>query len=124
MAVIADCFWLIGADKALDPAKYFIVVPALFGNGESSSPTTSEQRPFPRVDYYDNIRAQRLLVEHLGVTHVAAVLGFSMGAQQTYQWAVQCPDLVDDNSKVIPICGSARTSPHNYVRDPVSTLRV
>ncbi|KZV94101.1 homoserine acetyltransferase [Exidia glandulosa HHB12029] len=113
--VIGDCFWLIGSDKALDPEKYFIIVPALFGNGESTSPTNSEQRPFPRVEYFDNVRAQRLLVEHLGVTHVAAVLGFSMGGQQTYEWAVQHPDLVDENSKIIPICSSARTSPHNFV---------
>ncbi|EJD52176.1 homoserine acetyltransferase, partial [Auricularia subglabra TFB-10046 SS5] len=113
--VVADCFWTVGADKALDPEKYFIIVAALFGNGESTSPTNSAQRPFPRVEYYDNVRAQRVLVESLGVTHVYAVFGFSMGAQQSYQWAVQHPDLVDERSKIIPICGSARTSPHNFV---------
>ncbi|EJD52177.1 alpha/beta hydrolase fold family protein [Auricularia subglabra TFB-10046 SS5] len=112
---IADCFWTIGSDKAVDPEKYFIIVPALFGNGESTSPTNSDQRPFPRIEYYDNIRAQRMLVESLGVTHVYAVFGFSMGGQQSYQWAVQYPDLVNERSKIIPICGSARTSPHNFV---------
>ena len=40
------------------------------------------------------------------------VVGFSMGAQQSYQWAVGYPQMVQ---RCVPICGSARTSPHNYV---------
>lgn len=89
-------------------------MPALFGNGQSSSPSnTSALRPFPDVLFYDNVRAQHELVtKHLGITHARAVLGWSMGAGQTYQWATQYPDFMDF---VVPFCGSAKTSLHNQV---------
>jgi S-formylglutathione hydrolase FrmB len=69
---------------------------------------------FPtRVTFYDNVRAQHTLVtEHLKITHAVAVLGWSMGAGQAYQWATQYPDFMD---YCIPFCGSAKTSLHNQV---------
>lgn len=82
---ISDNLWLIGSDKTLDPSKYFIIVTALFGNGESSSPSNMpDLRPFPKVTFYDNVRAQHELVtKKLGIKHAFAVLGWSMGAGQT-----------------------------------------
>ena len=111
---IADNTWLIGADRALDPAKFFIIVPALFGNGQSSSPSnTPARQPFPHVTFFDNVRAQhQLITQHLNISHAHAVLGWSMGAGQTYQWATQYPDFMD---RIVPFCGSARTSLHNQV---------
>ncbi|OCK94985.1 homoserine acetyltransferase family protein [Cenococcum geophilum 1.58] len=111
---ISDNFWLIGEDKTLNPKKYFIIVTALFGNGQSSSPSNMPNlKPFPDVLFYDNVKAQHILVtKHLGVTHARAVLGWSMGAGQTYQWATQYPDFMDI---VVPFCGSAKTSLHNQV---------
>jgi len=111
---ISDNIWLIGEDKALNPKKYFIIIPALFGNGQSSSPSnTPDLKPFPDVLFYDNIKAQhKLVTEHLGIKHARAVLGWSMGAGQTYQWATQYPDFMD---LVVPFCGSAKTSLHNQV---------
>lgn len=101
---------------ALDPKNFFIVIPALFGNGQSSSPSNSNSpslRPFPDVTFYDNVRAQHeLITKHLGIQHARAVLGWSMGAGQTYQWATQYPDFMD---AIIPFCGSAKTSLHNQV---------
>lgn len=101
---------------ALDPARYYIVVPALFGSGQSSSPSNTPKlkgREFPRVTFYDNVRAQHeLVVKGLGITHVRCVLGWSMGAGQTYQWATQYPDFMD---LAVPFCGSAKTSLHNQV---------
>ncbi|KAK3061375.1 hypothetical protein LTR53_019803, partial [Teratosphaeriaceae sp. CCFEE 6253] len=45
---IASNEWLVGEDKCLNPKKYFIVIVALFGNGESSSPSNSpDLKPFP-----------------------------------------------------------------------------
>lgn len=65
------------------------------------------------MTFYDNVRAQYLLVtEGLGIKHVRAVLGWSMGAAQTFQWATQYPGFMD---LVVPFCGSARTSLHNMV---------
>jgi homoserine acetyltransferase len=111
---IADNLWLTGTDKTLNPEKYYIVITALFGNGQSSSPSnTPGLRPFPDVLFYDNVRAQHELVtKHLGIKHARAVVGWSMGAGQTYQWATQCPDFMD---LVVPFCGSAKTSLHNQV---------
>jgi homoserine acetyltransferase len=65
------------------------------------------------VLFYDNVRAQHeLIVNHLHIKHARAVLGWSMGAGQTYQWATQYPEFMD---LVIPFCGSAKTSLHNQV---------
>ncbi|XHG07328.1 hypothetical protein AWENTII_010480 [Aspergillus wentii] len=112
--LISDNLWLIGEDKTLNPNKYFIIIPALFGNGQSSSPSTqSTPGPFPKCSFYDNVRAQYTLVtQHLGISHLRAVLGWSMGAVQSYQWATQYPDFMD---LIVPFCGSARTALHNQV---------
>jgi homoserine O-acetyltransferase len=65
------------------------------------------------VAFYDNVRAQHELVtKHFGITHLRAVLGWSMGAGQTYQWVTQYPDFMDI---AVPFCGSAKTSLHNQV---------
>ncbi|MCH7653728.1 MAG: alpha/beta fold hydrolase [Chloroflexi bacterium] len=108
---------LIGDGHALDPGRYFIVVPNMLGNGVSSSPsnTTSGQggAGFPHVTLYDNVMLQhRLVTEELGIDRLALVCGFSMGAQQTYHWAALFPDMVE---RILPWCGSAKTSRHNYV---------
>jgi homoserine O-acetyltransferase len=108
---------MIGPGRALDPARWFIVVPNLFGNGLSSSPSNASaaQRgaDFPRCSILDNVRCQhRLLMEHLGVKRVALALGWSMGAVQAYQWAVSYPQEV---AGLLPFCGAARCSPHNAV---------
>ncbi|MCJ1227784.1 hypothetical protein MMC12_004443 [Toensbergia leucococca] len=111
---ISDNVWLIGEDKTLNPKRYFIIIPALFGNGQSSSPSNHPTaKPFPNVSFYDNVRAQyELVTKYFGIKHLRAVLGWSMGAGQTYQWATQYPEFMD---LAIPFCGSAKTSLHNQV---------
>lgn len=65
------------------------------------------------MTFADNVRAQYLLVtQKLGLTKVKAVVGFSMGGAQAYQWAVQYPDFMD---VVVPICASAKNAIHNNV---------
>ena len=108
---------MIGENKALDPNKYFIVVPNMFGNGMSSSPSNTSgpygRARFPNVTIYDNVVAQHyLLTEILRVRKIELVTGTSMGALQTYQWASLYPGLV---KKAAPVCGSARVSNHNFV---------
>lgn len=104
--------WLIGPDGILDPTRWFILVPNMFGNGLSSSP--SNTTPWPRlVTAWDNVAAQhRLLAEVFGIARVHAVYGWSMGAQQAYHWAAAFPDAVQ---RIVVNCGSARTSVHNRV---------
>lgn len=110
---ISDNEWLIGDDKTLNPEEYFIIIPALIGNGQSISPSNSNVIPFPDITFYDNVRAQHLLLtEELKITHLRAVLGWSMGAAQSFQWATQYPDFMDI---CVPFCGAAKTSLHNQV---------
>ena len=55
----------------------------------------------------------RLLTEELKVTHLRAIVGFSMGAQQAFQWAVSYPAFAD---KIVATAGTAKTYPHGVVR--------
>ena len=108
---------MIGPGMALDPQEYFIIVPNLFGNGFSSSPSNTppphDRAGFPAITYYDNIMCQhRLVTEKFGVERIALVCGFSMGAQQSYHWGALFPDMVE---RIAPWCGSAKTSVHNFV---------
>jgi len=112
-----DNTYLLGPDKALNPQKYFIVIPNLTGNGLSSSPSEmadpSDRASFPKVSILDNVLMQRrLLKEVFDVERLALIVGWSMGAQQAYHWAALFPDAVD---RIAPIAGSAKTSPHNQV---------
>lgn len=110
--------WLIGPDRALDPAKLFLVATELFGNGHSSSPSNTPEPfhgpRFPVTTIRDNVEAvHRLLAEELHVTHLRAIVGFSMGAQQAFQWAVSYPQFAD---RIVATCGTAKTYGHGIVR--------
>jgi homoserine O-acetyltransferase len=112
-----DNEWLIGEGMALDPAKYFIIVPNMLGNGLSSSPSNTpppyDRARFPHITVLDNVNVQhRLVTEQFGIEQLALVTGWSMGAGQTYQWAVSYPEMV---ARILPFCGSAKTSEHNIV---------
>jgi len=109
--------WAIGPGMALDPEKYFIIIPNMLGNGLSSSPSNTpapfDGPRFPLVTVRDNVLLQhRLVTELFGITTLALVTGHSMGAQQSFQWAALFPDMVQ---RVAPFCGSARTSRHNWL---------
>ena len=110
--------WLIGPGKALDPARHFLVATELFGNGKSSSPSNTpapfDGPRFPVPTIRDNVAAvHRLLTAQLGVKHLAAVIGFSMGGQQAFQWAVTHPDFMD---RIVVTAATAKTWPHGVVR--------
>ena len=110
--------WLIGAERALDPGKLFLVATELFGNGRSSSPSNTPEPyhgpRFPVTTIRDNVEAvHRLLTEELHIAHLRAVVGFSMGAQQAFQWAVSYPDFAD---RIVATSGTAKTYPHGIVR--------
>ncbi|EJN13797.1 homoserine acetyltransferase [Bradyrhizobium sp. YR681] len=107
-----DTEWLIGPDGVLDPTRYFIIIPNLFANGLSSSPSHTDA-PFPQVTYHDAIAVQhRLLTERLGIARLALVYGWSMGGMQAYHWAALHPEMVE---RAAVVCGSARCAPYNYV---------
>ncbi len=107
-----DVEWAVGPDKILDPTRWFIVQPDMFGNGLSSSPSTNPGFP-EYVTAWDNVQAQRrLLRERFGIERLHAIYGWSMGAQQAYHWAAMFPAEVE---RIVAVCGSARTAVHNQV---------
>ena len=110
-----DTEWLVGPGDILDSDRYFIIIPNLFGNGLSSSPsnTPPADAPFPAISYHDAVAIQRRLVEEqFGITRIALVYGWSMGGMQAYHWAACHPDMVE---RAAVVCGSARCSPYNHV---------
>ncbi|MCJ1351603.1 MAG: hypothetical protein MMC33_001587 [Icmadophila ericetorum] len=98
-----------------------VVVAAMLGNGESSSPSNDPDFPTD-LRYQDVIHAHyQLLTAHLGIEQLEAVIGFSMGGQQAYYWSCMYPSFV---KAAVPICGSAKTSFHNwaFLEGPKSAL--
>ena len=110
--------WLIGPGGVLDPARQFLIATELLGNGRSSSPSNAPDPyhgpRFPVTTIRDNVEAvHELLTTQLGVKHLQAVIGFSMGAQQAFQWAVSYPDFMD---RIVATSGTAKTYGHGIVR--------
>jgi homoserine O-acetyltransferase len=99
----------IGAGRALDPSRWFVICPGQFGNGISSSPSTTEGL-FPELTIGDDVACQQRLVTHLGIERLALVTGVSMGAQQAYEWAVRFPTMVE---RLAAFAGLSRTTPAN-----------
>lgn len=99
----------IGPNGLVDPGKYFVVAVDALGDGVSSSPSNSAAQhgpDFPAFAIQDMVNAEyRLATETLGLKHLHAVMGISMGGIQTFEWMVDYPDFIDD---AIPIVGSPR----------------
>ncbi len=108
-------YWdaLIGPGKVLDTERYFVVAPnALGGCRGTTGPSSINPRTgkpyglsFPIITIRDMVRAQRPLLEHLGVRRLALVIGGSMGGMQALEWAVTFPEMVE---ACCPIAASAR----------------
>jgi homoserine O-acetyltransferase/O-succinyltransferase len=112
----SDIDWLIRPDGILDPAQWFIIIPNMFGNGLSTSPSNSdcplEEQGF-WFSHVDNVRAQQLLLETVfQIERLALIYGWSMGAQQAYHWGALYPDRVE---RIAALCGTARTTDHNRI---------
>ncbi|HEY8269178.1 MAG TPA: alpha/beta fold hydrolase [Xanthobacteraceae bacterium] len=87
---------LFGPGQPLDAAKYFIIIPDALGHGRSAKPSDGLKTKFPRYSYEDMVDAQyRLLTEHLGVRHLRAILGYSMGGMHAWIWGAKYPDFMD-----------------------------
>jgi homoserine O-acetyltransferase len=118
MANLHGYEWLMGPGHALSLDQYFLVTSELFGNGSSSSPSNTSEPfhgpRFPVMTIRDNVQAvHRLLTEDLNVTHLRAIIGFSMGAQQAFQWAVSYPTFAD---RIVATSGTGKTYGHGVVR--------
>jgi homoserine O-acetyltransferase len=113
----SDIEYMVAPGAAMDPTKYFIIIPNLFGNGLSSSPSNTpspfDKSRYPHFTAYDNVAVQhKLLTQVFGISSLQLVYGWSMGGIQAYQWASQYPEMV---RRIGVSCGAARCSPHNFV---------
>lgn len=112
-----DTEWLIGPGRVLDPEHWFIIIPSMFGNGLSTSPSNLEapfgRDRYPLFTHWDNVHAQRMLLQDVfGIERLALIYGWSMGAQQALHWGAIFPESV---ARICAVCGSAKTSIHNKV---------
>ena len=109
--------YLINDKYPINPKDFFIIIPNMFCNGVSSSPSNSSkniQGPnFPLITILDNVRAQKkLLKEVFDIESLKLVIGWSMGGQQAMQWASYYSNCVEN---MISMCGHAKTTDHTYV---------
>ena len=133
---------LFAQGRPLDATRYFLIFPDSVGHGHSSKPSDGLKAAFPQYGYADMVDLQhRLVTETLGIAHLHAILGMSMGGMNAWQWAEAFPDAMDGVMPVVslpmPISGrnmlwrrividAIRSDPQwnggNYVSQPQSWL--
>lgn len=107
---------MIGPGRAIDTDRYFVICSNVLGGcSGSTGPASTDPRTgrpygmrFPVVTIRDMVRAQRRLLDALGVRRLSLVIGGSIGGQQALEWAVEYPDLVE---RAVPIAATGALGP-------------
>jgi homoserine O-acetyltransferase/O-succinyltransferase len=107
---------MIGPGRAIDTGRNFVVcsnvIGGCYGSTGPASPDPESGRPygmrFPVVTIRDMVRAQKRLLDHLGVRRLQLVIGGSIGGQQALEWAVEFPDFVE---KTVPVAATNALGP-------------
>jgi len=102
---------LFDAGRPLDAHRYYLIFPDSVGHGQSSKPSDGLKAKFPNYDYNDIVDLQhKVVTETLGIKHLHAILGMSMGGMNAWQWAEAYPDMMDGVMPVVslPISVSGR----------------
>jgi homoserine O-acetyltransferase len=115
-----DGWWttMVGSGLVLDTERYFLICANVLGGcmgttgPKDINPATGAPwaLSFPVITIHDMVRAQKHLIEHLGIDQLFCVIGGSMGAMQVLQWVASYPDAV---FAAVPIAGAARHSAQN-----------
>lgn len=102
-----DIHSLLTNDPLADTTRFYVIVVDALADGHSSSPSNTVP---PARDAFDDLTVgdmvvsqYRMLTEQLGIHHLRAVMGFSMGGMQSIEWAVRYPTFMD---KTVPIAGT------------------
>ena len=114
----ADLISLFGPgdspQQLIDTTRYFGIAIDALGNGISSSPSNSPRQhgtAFPAYTLRDSVNAQyRVMTETLHLKHLHALVGLSMGGEQTFDWAVMYPQFFD---LAVPILGTPRLTSYD-----------
>jgi homoserine O-acetyltransferase len=109
---------VVGPGRPLDTERYFVICANVLGGCMGSTGPRSLRddqvgpwgTDFPPVTIQDMVRAQKMLIDQLGIPRLFAVMGGSMGAMQALQWAASYPDAV---FAALPIAGAAYHSAQN-----------
>ncbi len=109
---------MVGDGKPVDPARHLIICANVLGScmgssGPASTDPTNDDpyaMRFPVTTIGDMVRAQAMLLDHLGIATLSAVIGGSMGGMQALEWAAACPDRV---RAAVVIASTARHTAQN-----------
>ena len=111
-----DWIPLIGHRGYVDTTRFHVIIVDALGDGHSSSPSSLPEHgraAFPELSIADMVTSQyRLLTEKLEIKHLHAVVGFSMGGMQAFEWAVRYPTFLD---RAVPIAGSPRLGAFDHL---------
>ena len=113
---------LVGPGKAIDTNRYFVICSNVLGSCAGSTgprsvnPDTGNpyNLDFPVITIRDMVRAQRYLIDYLGIEKLLSVVGGSMGGMQAMEWAINYPDRLDS---AVPIATTSQLSPQSIAFD-------